>query len=190
MTTAEIRDPLVRQERLAGRVSRLRSRSGDGSLDRWLLLVGGALMPLGFLLVILGWAGASRTPLLFEQVPYMISGGLLGVALVFAGGFLYFAYWQTLLVRESRTARADLQTSLGRLETLLASGAMLELSGPGAPSAAGSNGHMQLVATESGSMMHRPDCAVVVSRSNLRTVPADAPGLTACGLCAPLAVAP
>lgn len=190
MTTVEITDPLVRQERLAGRVARLRSRGGDGSLDRWLLLVGGALMPLGFLLVILGWAGASRTPLLFEQVPYMISGGLLGVALVFAGGFLYFAYWLTLMVRESRTARAELQTSLGRLETLLASGAMLDM-GAGSPAGAkGKNGHVQLVATESGSMMHRPDCAVVASRSNLRSVPSDAPGLTACGLCAPLAVAP
>jgi len=191
MTTVEIRDPLVRQERLAGRVGRLRSRGGDGSLDRWLLLVGGALMPLGFLLVVLGWAGASRTPLLFEQVPYLISGGLLGVSLVLSGGFLYFAYWQTLLVRESRTARADLQTSLGRLETLLASGAMLDLNGSGsAGAAAGGNGHVQLVATQSGSMMHRPDCTVVASRPNLRPVPADEPGLTACGLCAPLAVAP
>ena len=183
---AETTDPLVRQERLAGRVSRLRSRGGSGGLDRWLLLTGGALMPLGFLLVLLGWAGASHTPLLFEQIPYMISGGLLGVALVFAGGFVYFAYWQTLLVRESRKGREDLQASLSRLETLLASGALIGGSFEGAPTT-GSNGHAQYVATATGTMIHRPDCVAVANRPNLRAVSADAPGLTACGLCEPLA---
>ena len=195
--TVEPRDTLasndasVRQERLAGRVSRLRTRGGTGNLDRWLLLGGGALMPLGFLLVVLGWAGASRTPLLFEQIPYMISGGLLGVSLVFAGGFIYFAYWLTLLVRESRTAREDLQASLERLETLLASGAMLGglTAAEGYDAAERSaNGHAQFVATATGSMIHRPDCVAVADRPNLRAVSADAPGYTACGLCEPLAV--
>ena len=187
MSTPETADPLVRQERLAGRVGRLRSRGGNGNLDRWLLRSGGALMPLGFLLVLLGWAGASHTPLLFEQIPYMISGGLLGVALVFAGGFVYFAYWLTLLVRESRKGREDLQASLARLETLLASGAMIGGSFDGGP-AVGSNGHAQYVATATGTMIHRPDCVAVANRPNLRAVPADAPGLTACGLCEPLAI--
>ena len=186
--TLESNDPAVRQERLAGRVARLRSRGGTGNLDRWLLLGGGALMPLGFLLVILGWAGASHTPLLFEQIPYMISGGLLGVALVFAGGFLYFAYWLTLLVRESRVAREDLQASLERLETLLASGAMIGGLPAGEQYDASTNGHAQFVATATGSMIHRPDCVAVADRPNLRAVSPDTPGYTACGLCEPLAV--
>ena len=183
---AESVDPMARQERLAGRVARLRTRSGDRNLDRWLLLTGGALMPLGFLLVVLGWAGASHTPLLFEQIPYMISGGLLGVALVFAGGFVYFAYWLTLLVRESRGARDDLQASLARIENLLASGAMIGgLAGPQAPS---DNGHAAFVATATGTMIHRPDCVAVANREGLRAVSPDTPGYTACGLCEPLAV--
>ena len=180
-------DSSARQERLAGRVSRLRTRTGAGSLDRWLLLTGGVLIPLGFLVVVMGWIGASRTPLLFEQIPYMISGGLLGLALVVAGGFVYFAYWQTLLVRESRKGREDLQASLARLETLLASGAMIGGSFDGGP-AVGSNGHAQYVATATGTMIHRPDCVAVANRPNLRAVPADAPGLTACGLCEPLSI--
>ncbi|MDT7546181.1 MAG: hypothetical protein QOE99_2291 [Actinomycetota bacterium] len=190
MTTSHL-DPVARQERLAGRVGRLRSRGGGGNLDRWLLLTGGLLMPLGFLLVVLGWIGASRTPLLFEQIPYMISGGLLGLALVFTGGFVYFAYWQTLLVRESRTAREDLQGALARIESLLAAGLV-----PGQPTGAeGRNGQAGvpvtgLVATATGTMIHRPDCAVVAGRSNLRAASPDEPGLTACGLCEPLAVAP
>jgi len=180
-------DPMVRQERLASRVSRLRTRSGGRNLDRWMLLTGGALMPLGFVLIVLGWVGASRTPLLFEQIPYMISGGLLGLALVFAGGFVYFAYWLTLLVRESRTAREDLQASLSRLETLLASGAMI--GGSFAPATEPAvNGHPSFVATATGTMIHRPDCVAVANREGLRAVSPDTPGYTACGLCEPLAV--
>ena len=189
-TGHETTDPMARQERLAGRVSRLRTRSGRHNLDRWLLLTGGALMPLGFLLIVLGWVGASHTPLLFEQIPYMISGGLLGIALVFAGGFVYFAYWMTLLVRESRTAREDLQASLSRLENLLASGAMI--GGAYAPveydGTESANGHATFVATATGTMIHRPDCAAVANRDGLRAVSADTPGYTACGLCEPLAV--
>jgi hypothetical protein len=180
---APVIDSTARQERLAGRVSRLRTRTGTGSLDRWLLLLGGVLMPLGFLLIVMGWIGASRTPLLFEQIPYMISGGLLGMALVFVGGFVYFAYWQTLLVRESRTAREDLQAALSRLEVLLAAG----LSGGASTAPATPNGQAGLVVTATGSMLHRPDCAVVAGRPNLRAASPDEPGLTACGLCEPLA---
>lgn len=183
MTTASL-DPAARQERLAGRVARLRSRGGGGNLDRWLLLVGGVLMPLGFLLVVLGWIGASGTPLLFEQIPYMISGGLLGLGLVFAGGFVYFAYWQTLLVRESRTAREDLQGALARLEVLLAAG----LTGGASSAPTAPNGQAGLVATATGSMVHRPNCAAVVGRPNLRAAAPDEPGLTACGMCQPLSV--
>jgi hypothetical protein len=188
MSTAPL-DPDARQARLAGRVSRLRSHrsggAGSGNLDRWLLLLGGVLIPLGFLLVTLGWIGASGTPLLFEQIPYMISGGLLGLGLVFAGGFVYFAYWQTLLVRESRAGREDLQASLSRLEGLLAA----NLTDGAATPATSLTGQVGLVATATGSMVHRPDCAAVVGRPHLRPASLDEPGLTACGLCQPLAVA-
>jgi len=182
----DVVDPMVRQERLAGRVSKLRTRAGSRNYDRWLLVIGGALMPLGFVLILIGWAGAAHTPLLFEQIPYMISGGLLGLALVFSGGLVYFAYWLTLLVRESRTAREDLQASLSRLETLLAGGAMI--GGSFAPAEEAVNGHSSFVATATGTMIHRPDCVAVANRQGLRAVSPDTPGYTACGLCEPLAV--
>jgi hypothetical protein len=109
--------------RLATAVQGLRTRAAGGNLDRWLLVIGGTLMPLGVLLIILGWLGASHTPLQFEQTPYLISGGILGLALVVGGGFVYFAYWQTLRVRESREQSRELLAALGRVEGLLASGA-------------------------------------------------------------------
>ncbi|MGB8651411.1 MAG: hypothetical protein WCD35_12200 [Mycobacteriales bacterium] len=173
----------VRQERLATRVRGLRARRGALTQnDRWMLVVGGVLVPLGVLLVLLGWLGAARTVLVFEQVPYLISGGVLGLALVFTGGFTYFAYWLTLLVREARTERAQLVAVLERMERLLEEGGT-----PHAPRTVGGGGPAAgLVATRTGTMIHRPDCVAVDGRDNLRPVTADAPGLVPCRLCDPL----
>lgn len=174
-----------RHERLSTRVRRLRTRGGDGNNDRWLLIVGGTLLPLGLLLVLLGWRGASRTVLLFEQIPYLVSGGLLGLSLVIAGGFVYFSYWQTLLVREGRLERENLLASLSRLEDLL------ERVAVGQPTAGGAVGatstSARFVATASGTMLHRLDCPAVAGRDSLRDVDPSTPGLTPCRICEPLA---
>src|SRR5205823_14925534 len=111
---------------VAAQVRGLRTRAGTGRLDRWMLVVGGVLMPLGALLIVLGWVGASRTPLPFEQNDYLISGGLLGLGLLIVGGFVYFGYWQTVRIRESREQTAELTNALGRLETLLTGAAVPE----------------------------------------------------------------
>lgn len=169
---------LVRQERLADQVGELRtSRLLDN--DRWMLVVGGLLLPLGVLLVLLGWWGASHTVFVFEQVPYLLSGGVLGLALVVAGGFVYFGYWLTLLVRENRTGRAELTAVLTRVERLLEEGSAA------APRRAGTPAGL-LVATKTGTMLHRTDCVAVDGKTGLRSVTAETPGLTPCKLCDPL----
>ena len=165
--------------RLTEAVSQLRTRAVGGNLDRWMLIVGGVLMPLGVLLIILGWVGAARTPLPFEQTPYLISGGILGLALVIAGGFTYFAYWQTIRVRESREQAEALTAALARLESLLASGA----STTGSASAGVTAG---FVATPNGSIFHRPDCTVVAGRTDLTSVNPQRTKLEPCRICAPL----
>ncbi|HWH28066.1 MAG TPA: hypothetical protein VNU26_03730 [Mycobacteriales bacterium] len=178
-----------RLRQLTQRVAALRTKRLGGTPDRWLLVVGSVLMPLGAVLVLLGWAGASRTPLVFEQIPYLISGGLLGLGFVLAGGFVYFSYWLTLLVREQRQARDDLQTSLRRVEELLAAStaaaapAVVPVPVQGGPPAVPAR---RLVATATGSMMHRPECAAVAGRENLREVTPETAGLTPCRICEPL----
>jgi hypothetical protein len=176
-------DAVLRQERLATNVKGLRvPRTTFTFSDRWMLYVGGTLLPLGVVLVLLGWYGASHTVLLFEQVPYLISGGLLGVSFVIAGGFVYFAYWLTLLVRESRTAREDMQAVLLRMEELMQAQAQPQVR----RASGGSVAAAELVATKTGTMMHRPDCVAVDGRDNLRPVSASTAGLTPCKLCDPL----
>jgi hypothetical protein len=181
-------DAVLRQERLATNVKGLRVPRATFSLsDRWLLYVGGTLLPLGVVLVLLGWYGASHTVLLFEQVPYLISGGLLGVSLVIAGGFTYFAYWLTLLVRENRTTREDLQAVLLRMEDLLQAQSQPQSRRQSQPQGRrGAAAAPELVATKTGTMVHRPDCVAVDGRDNLRSVTAGTPGLTPCKLCDPL----
>ena len=181
MTTTTVESAaLVRQERLAEQVGELRgSRLLDN--DRWMLVVGGLLLPLGILLVLLGWWGASHTVFVFEQVPYLLSGGVLGLALVIAGGFVYFAYWLTLLVRENRTGRAELISVLGRVERLLEEG-----TATAAPRRTGGAPAGRLVATKTGTMLHRTDCVAVDGKDGLRDVTPDTPGLTPCKLCDPL----
>jgi hypothetical protein len=44
----------------------------------------------------------------------------------------------------------------------------------------------ELVATKTGTMIHRPDCVAVDGRDNLRSVTASTKGLTPCKLCDPL----
>ncbi|TAL25741.1 MAG: hypothetical protein EPN99_01180 [Frankiales bacterium] len=168
----------ARSERLRSRAGALRSRSRAAEPGRRMLLLGGILLPLGVLLVLIGWLGTARTPLVFEQVPYVVSGGLLGLALVVIGGFLYFSYWQTLVIRALRENADQLGASLQRIEGLLAADAK-----DGTRPAVGGD---ELVATATGTMLHRPDCSVVVGRDRLRPVPAQAPGMTPCSLCQPL----
>jgi hypothetical protein len=174
---------VARSERLRARAAGLRTRAGSGDPGRRMLLVGGVLLPLGVLLVLVGWLGTARTPVVFEQVPYVVSGGLLGLALVVIGGFLYFSYWQTQVVRALRENQSELTASLLRIEGLLALNAP---SGAVVAPPAQRDAPDDLVATATGTMLHRPDCSVVVGRDRLRPVAAGAPGMTPCSLCQPL----
>ena len=162
--------------RVSEQVRAIRGRSGTARADTWMLYVGGTLMPLGILAIILGWLGAARTPFGFEQTPYLISGGLLGLGLVVSGGFVYFGYWQSLRIRESRQQSQELNAAVARLETLLSS------VGGSAGTVAGA----AYVATPSGSIFHRPDCTVVAGRTDLVRVDPATTKLDACRICSPL----
>lgn len=91
-----------REERLLRLLERASASSRFNLGERWLFALGGAMVVAGFVVVVIGWAGASRTVLVAGQIPYLLSGGLIGLGLIFLGGFLYFGHWVAVLVRESR----------------------------------------------------------------------------------------
>ena len=104
-----------REERLVSTLARASGRFRLRITERWLFAIGGALVVAGVITVIVGYVGTSRTVLVSGQIPYLVSGGLLGLALVFVGGFLYFGHWMAMLVRESRERGAEDRNDMAQL---------------------------------------------------------------------------
>lgn len=200
-TTAE-----TREERLVTVLSRASGRLRLLTTERWLFALGGALAVAGVVAVLVGWVGTSRTVLVSGQIPYVVSGGLLGLGLIFLGGFLYFGHWLAMLVREGRERAAEDRNDLARLRDSLAEvngslavvadllrsgGVRSAPAGPAGTAVAGAEavpsrvGAGRLVATATGTMMHRPDCPAVAGRDGLREVSVD-DALRSCGICRPL----
>lgn len=89
--------------------------------ERVRLAVAGALVALGVLMILLAWAGTSRSIVVAEQIPYLISGGLLGLSLTIAGGVGYFAHWQRVARREAERSERDAERHHQELIAALAS---------------------------------------------------------------------
>ena len=138
---------------------------------------------------------ACRKPgYLFEQIPYMISGGLIGLGLVMIGSFAYFAYWFTRMFHREQRARpiapspcSSGSTRLGDLPAANGAGSGSGSSRSSSPTAGGRNGGVQFVATASGTMFHLPtSTGVVVNRPRSAKVRGDEPNMEPCRLCDPL----
>jgi hypothetical protein len=187
-----------------GGVARTRLRDRVSTADQLMTVVAAVLLPLGLVFVFLGWYGASRTPYLFEQVPYLVSGGLLGLGFVVTGGCVLFGSWIARTAREQAVRDESLIDAVREMREELV---RLRLSVPepvpappvqrgrrkAAPAAAPTNGsgRHDLVATARGSMLHRSDCAIVTGRDDVHGVTdPDAEGLRPCRLCDPFAAEP
>ena len=147
--------------------------------------LGYVLTALGLLLLIAGYLGVSREVIVARQIPYLVSGGLFGLAAVTLGGRL-------MLIE-------DLRRDSGRLDRLEKAVAELHealLTRPDAPAraaarATGDNGAgtPRLLVLPGGESFHRPDCPVVADKPAGRSVTvetAQRKGLRACPLCQPL----
>src|SRR4051812_1521350 len=90
-----------RYERLADATSKLRGRTAVG-IDKWFQMIGGVLLGVGLLAIIAGWYGVSHTTREWRQTPYLLSGGFLGLGLIFIGGVSLFSFLVTRLGGEKR----------------------------------------------------------------------------------------
>lgn len=162
-----------------------RTVAPEDRLPIYLLVAGSICMPLGLVIVLLGWYGAAHTPFGFEQVPYLISGGLLGLGVIFAGGFLFFGSWVARIAVTSQRTADQMARLTERIEGLAEGGAHSD-AGNGAAVRA-PRPRSRLVATAAGTMLHRADCPIVAGRDNVREVSAkEQAELKPCQICNPL----
>lgn len=144
---------------------------GGERQTRYARLLGLAFCMGGFAAIALGWAGAARKACVDCQIPYLISGGAAGVALVvFGAGLLLMAQMRT----EARRLSARLEGVTGALTRNVA----------GVP-ASSANG--KVVAGRS--TFHLPDCRLVKDKPGLDLVTVEAAvngGLEPCRICDPL----
>jgi hypothetical protein len=97
-------------------VTRFRTRGG---LAAW---SSGVLAVAGFYAIVLGWRGAAATSTASLQLPYLVSGGFGGLALiVFAAVLLHLDVSRRLAAEEDATMR-DLVDATSRLVVALAPG--------------------------------------------------------------------
>jgi hypothetical protein len=147
-------------------------------------VVGWVLAGLGVIAILIGYLGISRESLVAKQLPYLISGGIGGIALVGAGAAL-------IATEDLRRFR----TRLDRLEAMVRDLHGALLSRPDAPSDNGQRARAEpsgdLVALPTGRSFHRADCAMVDGKAGVQPVTAAAAqrrGLEPCRLCEPTSV--
>jgi hypothetical protein len=122
----------------------------------------------GFIVIALGWNGMAREACPDCQLPYIVSGGAGGVALILFGVAL-------LVLAQLRAERIRLAEQIGDALRPLVQATAEDGSGGG-----------RVVAGKS--TFHRPDCRLVKDKSDLDQMSlaaARARGLTPCRVCNP-----
>ena len=129
---------------LADRVDQIHVPEPNADRERLMLIVGGVLVGVGIVAVLIGYYGASGTTNVYEQVPYALSGGALGLGLIVLGCALItrfslarlFRFWLARTLHEHQVQTDRTLEALGRIEALLVGGAASGAGVPAAPAAA------------------------------------------------------
>ena len=187
----------------AGHAGRSHVGSGRPRFDirnTWQVLAGSILIPVGVASIILAWYGAAHARVDQQQIPYMVSGGFLGLGAIVAGALFYWAHWLYRIYDQADLHHHELMRSQAELRDALigaVTGGDHNLNGSSSSVGAGSRSGAsagsasggRFVATSSGTNFHRPDCPIVARRPNgLREVSdRDADELQPCRICDPLA---
>jgi hypothetical protein len=139
-------------------------------------ILGLAFITTGFVVIGKAWDGAASINFATGQLPYLLSGGFMGLGLIITGATLLFLS----TVRSERSLMSEQYEEMSRL--LSRNLSRLQISANGA----GGDNREQVVATSSH--YHVADCTVLEGKSDLATVlveQAVAEGLEPCRVCGP-----
>lgn len=132
----------------------------------------------GFIVIGKAWDGAASINFVQGQVPYLLSGGFLGLGLIVVGCAM-------LVLSSVRAERKALTDQYERMSTLLGRNlSRLQVSSNG------SSGEQVVVGDN---VYHRPDCRILTGKDDLMTVAleqAAGEGLQPCRVCDPPIVVP
>ena len=148
---------------------------------------GWLLVGAGLLLVLFGYLGISREALVAKQLPYLISGGILGLALVGFGAMLV----GTEDLKRTQERIDHLEDLVADLHTVLLSRAdapPISANGESAQPASGSKSAATLMALPGGQSYHRADCSMIEGKREAKPITAGVArrqGLKPCRLCEP-----
>ena len=159
-------------------------RAASRVLGRTGSRLGLMVIAVGLVVIGIGWNGAAgsggevnHVPVVQAQLPWLLSGGFLGLGIVILGAAMVIA-------NAYRESEARLSA---RFEQLL--GALEREPGLAAkPDAASTSRGGQMVVAGSASF-HRPDCRLVKGRSEARLIDVSTAldlGLDPCRICRPL----
>jgi hypothetical protein len=143
--------------------------------------LGSLCIALGLIVILLGWNGAAGVDFAQGQIPYLLSGGAFGLALVILGAVL-------IVVQNSRRDRSKLETQLRDLNDAVGrlANAVGSLGGSnGRSKAAGAADEDVVVAGRTS--FHRPSCRLAAGKDLRQTTVAlaAAEGLNPCRICHP-----
>jgi hypothetical protein len=147
---------------------------------------------IGVLLIFIGYLGVSRESLVAKQIPYLISGGIGGIALVGIGA----VFLGTEDIRRDSGRLDRLEAMVNELHTVLLAradappiDATRAQDEPVTSTSGGNNGQaVMIVALPVGQSYHRSDCVMIVGKSKAQSVTANDVrdrGLKPCRLCEP-----
>lgn len=144
---------------------------------RLTLYLGVTLLVVGAIVLYVGYNGTATNSVLPAQIPFIVSGGFVGLGLLVLGG-IALAVYAVLAVQ------ADFRQELREVQW-----AVRELAGAVARSPAASSASPNgVVAARGASSFHRPGCRIVRRAGQLRQLPrdeADRSGLAPCRVCEP-----
>ena len=136
---------------------------------------------LGFAGIFLGWNGAASSNVSMAQFPFLISGGVTGLAIVVVGAAM-------LVIQSAREDRARLEAVLERIAIATEAGGGVARR-PSAAAAVPGGGMLVLAGTTS---YHRLDCSLAEARDEARVIPIEEAfqgRVEPCRVCRPPALA-